>query len=86
VPTKVEVTLDTEGLAAVLNSAAVQSMVTEAANRVAQATGVPARVYGYTTDRKAAAVTVAAEAQARDGVLTSAASSLGLRVVPKGDA
>lgn len=84
---EVEVELDTAGVGAFLQSNDVARMVTAAANRLAASTGVEgARAHPYTTDRKAAAVSVPLEAQTRDGALTRAASAMGLRVVSKGGA
>lgn len=81
----VELELDEAGVGELLKSTAMARMVSEAANKVAVATGVKgARAHGYTTDRRAAAVSVPAEAQAKDGALTRAAAAVGLTVVGKG--
>ncbi|WP_406234933.1 hypothetical protein [Nocardia sp. NBC_01009] len=50
------------------------------ANRVATQAGKGARVYRYTTDRQAAAVSVPAYRQAKHGALTKAAAAAGLIV------
>lgn len=52
------------------------------AEQVAAAAGDDARVDEYTTDRAAASVSVPAGQQARNGVLTRAASAAGLEVRP----
>lgn len=53
------------------------------ARQVASAAGGDAEVEVYTTDRAAASVSVPAEQQAKDGVLTRAASAAGLEVRSK---
>lgn len=53
------------------------------AQQVASAAGADAEVDQYTTDRAAAAVSVPAEQQAKDGVLTRAAAAAGLEVQSK---
>lgn len=52
------------------------------AQQLAAKAGPDAEVAEYTTDRAAAAVSVPADQQARDGVLTKAVASLGLEVRP----
>lgn len=51
--------------------------------QVAARAGEDAEVSEYTTDRAAASVTVPADQQAKDGVLTRAASAAGLEVRAK---
>ena len=85
-----DVTLDSAGMAELLNSDEVADLVKGVADRVAtQVRGaVDARdgvvVDTYTTDRAAASVTIrdprARLWQARDGVLTRAVASAGLEV------
>lgn len=53
------------------------------AQQIAAQAGDDAVVSEYTTDRAAAAVSVPAEQQAKDGALTKAASAAGLEVTPK---
>jgi hypothetical protein len=53
------------------------------AHQVASLAGDDAEVDEYTTDRAAASVAVPAHQQAKDGVLTRAASSAGLEVRSK---
>lgn len=53
------------------------------AQHVAATAGDGAEVTEYTTDRAAASVSVPAEAQAKDGVLTRAVSAAGLEVRAK---
>lgn len=57
---------------------AVYGMVTDAARLVADKVEGDAYVSRYTTDRRAASVTVPAEDQARDGALTRACAAVGL--------
>ena len=59
------------------------SAVNAAARQVASGAGPDAKVDTYTTDRAAASVSVPAEQQARDGVLTRGASAAGLEVRSK---
>ena len=75
----VKVELDTAGIAQILKS--FEFGVNAAASSIAAR--IPgAFVSGYTIDRKAAAVVVPGgdRLQARDGVITRAASSVGLEV------
>ncbi|WP_454199588.1 hypothetical protein [Nocardia sp. Marseille-Q1738] len=74
------VRLNHEGIARLLKSREFAAVVKGAAHRVAAEAGEDATVSEYTTDRAAAAVSVPAEQQARDGVLTRAAASVGLEV------
>lgn len=59
------------------------SQINAIAEQVAASTGTDAEVEHYTTDRSSASVRVPAEQQAKDGVLTRAASSAGLEVRAK---
>lgn len=74
--------LNRAGGAEVLKQVAAAA-VNAAAQQVAAAAGPDAQVEHYTTDRAAAAVSVPAEQQARDGVLTRAATAAGLEVREK---
>lgn len=71
--------LDRKGGAEVLKQLAAPR-VNELARQIAANAGEDAKVDEYTTDRAAAAVTVPAERQAKDGALTRAASAAGLEV------
>ncbi|MGH3954524.1 MAG: hypothetical protein ACRDTI_10860 [Mycobacterium sp.] len=74
--------LDQDGGAEVLkelSAAAIKGL----ADQVADDIGEGAQVKIYTTDRAAASVSVPAEMQAKDGVLTRAAAAAGLEVRPK---
>ena len=73
--------LDLAGGAEVLNEMAAPH-VEALAGVVAAVAGEGAEVKTYQTDRAAAKVMVPADAQAIDGVLTKAASALGLAVTP----
>ena len=79
---RVKFKLNRKGGAEVLKQVAAQA-VNAAARRVASGAGPDAEVDTYTTDRAAAAVRVPAEQQAKDGVLTRAASAAGLEVRSK---
>lgn len=72
--------LDRKGIAALLKSAEFRKRTTEAARSVASKVGDGAKVDEYTTDRTAAAVSVPAYDQARNGALTRAAAAAGLEV------
>lgn len=74
--------LDRDGGAEVLKELAAAS-IKDLADQVAEHIGEGAQVKTYTTDRAAASVSVPAEAQAKDGVLTRAAAAAGLEVRPK---
>ena len=74
--------LNRKGGAQVLKQLAAPA-VAAAAQKIAANAGPDAVVKTYTTDRAAAAVSVPAEQQAKDGVLTRAASSAGLEVRTK---
>lgn len=84
-----DIELDSAGIVEVLNSGAVAAAVSERAEAIAgsvrSSTGSPDVVVdSYTTDRSAASVTIRDVRgrvwQARNGVLTRAASSAGLEV------
>lgn len=75
-------TLDREGGSEVLKQIVADEIGALAA-RIAAEAGSDAKVKLYTTDRAAASVTVPAEQQAKDGVLTRAASAAGLEVRPR---
>lgn len=74
--------LDQEGGAEVLKVLAAGA-IKDLAGQVADAIGEGAELKIYTTDRAAASVSVPAEMQAKDGVLTRAAAAAGLEVRPK---
>lgn len=74
--------LDQEGGAEVLKVLA-SGAIKDLADQIADAIGEGAEVKIYTTDRVAASVSVPAEMQAKDGVLTRAAAAAGLEVRPK---
>jgi hypothetical protein len=73
--------LDLAGGAEVLKEI-VAERISLLAQQIAADAGEGAEVKTYTTDRAAAKVTVPAERQAKDGVLTRAASAAGLEVKP----
>ncbi|MFD7046329.1 hypothetical protein [Rhodococcus jostii] len=72
--------LDRTGVAEVLKSAEFAAHINTVARDVASKAGDNAEVQAYTTDRRAAAVSVPAEDQARGGALTRAAAAAGLEV------
>lgn len=74
--------LDRKGGAEVLKQIAA-AQINALAHQVAARAGKDAEVAEYTTDRAAASVTVPAEQQAKDGVLTRAAAAAGLEVRAK---
>ncbi|WP_234797683.1 hypothetical protein [Mycobacteroides chelonae] len=74
--------LDRDGGAEVLKELAAAA-IKDLAGQVADDIGEGAQVKIYTTDRAAASVSVPAEMQAKDGVLTRAAAAAGLDVRPK---
>lgn len=74
--------LNRAGGAEVLKQLAADA-VNDLAQQVAASAGPDAEVSKYTTDRAAAAVSVPAEQQARDGALTRAAAAAGLEVRAK---
>lgn len=84
--TTVRVKLDYRGIGEVLKSQEMADMVTSAAKDIASKVSVdaPVVVNDYTTDRQAAAVTIASDEgltmQARDGALTKAAGAIGAEV------
>lgn len=71
--------LDTRGGAEVLKQLSAD-VINQIAYQVATQAGPDAEVQTYQTDRAAAAVSVPADQQAVDGVLTRAASAAGLEV------
>lgn len=73
--------LNRAGGAVVLKEIAAPA-INAIAERIGAKAGPDAQVSKYTTDRAAAAVSVPAEQQARDGVLTKAAAAAGLEVRP----
>lgn len=87
---RIAVKLDTAGIAEILKSSGMTTMVTDAAERMGSLvrSSVPADVEvivrPYTTDRAAAAVVIAdvrgLPIQARTGALTRAATSIGAEV------
>jgi len=74
--------LNFKGGREVLNKVAAP-LINAVAHQVADRIGEDAIVDEYTTDRAAAAVSVPAERQAKDGALTRAASAAGLEVRAK---
>lgn len=88
----VRVEIDYAGIGEIAKGDEVRAMVDAAAERIAdhvkaEAGGVPVVVDHYTTDREAAAVVIADNSgmglQAKHGVLTRAASSVGAEVVTR---
>ncbi|AHH16584.1 hypothetical protein NONO_c17840 [Nocardia nova SH22a] len=78
-----EIKLNQKNIGKLLKSAQFAAAVNRAADAIAAEIGEDAKVYRYTTDRKAAAVGVPGELQARDGALTRAAAKVGLEVRAK---
>ncbi|RIR58212.1 hypothetical protein D2E53_08520 [Mycobacteroides abscessus] len=74
--------LDRDGGAEVLKELSAAA-IKDLADQIADQIGQGAKVKIYTTDRAAATVSVPAEMQAKDGVLTRAAAAAGLQVRPK---
>lgn len=74
--------LDHDGGAEVLKELSATA-IKDLADQIADQIGQGAKVKIYTTDRAAATVSVPAEMQAKDGVLTRAAAAAGLQVRPK---
>jgi hypothetical protein len=74
--------LNRKGGAEILKELAAQH-VNALARQIADHAGQAAEVDEYTTDRAAASVGVPAYQQAKDGVLTRAAASVGLEVRSK---
>lgn len=74
--------LDRKGGAEVLKQLAAPH-INALARKIAGQASDDAEVQEYTTDRAAATVSVPAYQQAKDGVLTRAASAAGLEVRPK---
>lgn len=89
--TRVRIKLDYKGIGEVLKSNEMADMVSDAAEKIQSAaqqrTNVPVVKNSYTTDRAAVAVTLASDSgltlQARDGVLTKAAGTVGAEVTEK---
>lgn len=79
----VKIKLNRKAVGALLKSAQFAAAVNRAAEEIADEIGDDAKVYYYTTDRKAAAVGVPGERQARDGALTRGAAAAGLEVQAK---
>ncbi|NMD55187.1 hypothetical protein FK530_06790 [Tsukamurella conjunctivitidis] len=71
--------LDKRGGAEVLKQLAAEQ-INALARQIAAQAGPDAEVEPYTTDRAAASVSVPADQQAADGVLTRAASAAGVEV------
>lgn len=71
--------LDLEGGAEVLKELAAGA-IADLTQQIADAVGEGAKVKMSTTDRARGSVSVPAEAQAKDGVLTKAAAAAGLEV------
>lgn len=74
--------LNRKGGAEVLKELAAEA-INALGRQVAAGAGKDAEFNAYTTDRAAASVSVPAEQQARDGVLTRAAAVAGLEVRAK---
>lgn len=74
--------IDKKAIAELAKGAAAQAVVTGVANKIAAATGVDvdAEVQEYRTDRAVASVVVSADDQAADGVLSRAASAVGITI------
>lgn len=72
--------LNRAGIAKILKSNEFAGLCNGVAREVAAQAGDDAEVSEYTTDRRAASVSVPADQQARDGVLTRAAAAVGLTV------
>lgn len=77
-----KIKLDSKGMRAILKSREVAAAVRPYADRVA--TEVDSDVQRYTTDRAHFVVGAPAHEQARDGVLTRAASRAGLEIGKRG--
>lgn len=75
-----KVKINRKAVGALLKGKGVAALCTGTARRIAAAVDGDAYVSTYTTDRRAAGVTVPAEDQARDGALTRAAAAVGLTV------
>lgn len=72
--------LNRAGIRAILKSPGFAKLTNDTARAVAEQAGEGAVVDEYTTDRRAAGVSVPAERQAVDGALTRAAAAVGLEV------
>lgn len=75
---------DHRGIGEILNSSEAAAIVNGLARDIAAQVGDDAEVDEYTTDRRAASVSVPADRQTRDGALTRAAAAVGLIVVTRG--
>lgn len=75
--------LNRKGVSEILKSPEFAAAVNEAAHGIAADIGDGAEVSEYTTDRKAASISVPAHMQASDGALTRAAAAYGLEVRAK---
>ncbi|MHA4848770.1 hypothetical protein L1080_004380 [Rhodococcus sp. MSC1_016] len=74
------VRLNRAGVGRLLKSEGYAAAINGLAHEIADAAGDDAQVAEYTTDRKAASVSVPAYQQASDGNLTRAAAAVGLEV------
>ncbi|MCQ4119883.1 hypothetical protein [Rhodococcus tibetensis] len=72
--------LNYAGVAKILKSDEYAARINALAREIAREVGDDAEVEEYTTDRRAAKVSVPAARQARDGALTRAAAAVGLEV------
>lgn len=72
--------LNYKGLGEVLRSPRAAALVNDAAAQLRDQAGEDAEMSEYTTDRRAASVSVPANLQASDGLLTKAAAAVGLTV------
>ncbi|MFI5434490.1 hypothetical protein ACHMZP_21750 [Rhodococcus baikonurensis] len=79
----VKFVLDRKGVGQYLKSAEVGDHITAVARQVASTLGPDAFVTTYTTDRRAASVSIPAWRQAKAGALLVAATSVGLEVRPR---
>ena len=76
----VKITLDRSGVAKILRGEAVADLVYAVGHAVQAEIGEDGELAEYTTDRRGVSVSVPAELQARDGLLSRAAASVGLTV------
>lgn len=72
--------LNYKGLGEVLRAPRTAAAVNAAAAELRDRAGPDAELNEYTTDRRAASISVPAEQQATDGLLTKAAAAVGLTV------
>ena len=75
-----KLTIDKKAIAEIAKGAEAQAVVTEVANKIAAAVEADAEVQEYRTDRAVASVAVSADDQAADGVLSRAASAVGITI------